>query len=169
MKELTQARLKELLHYEPTTGVFTRLVGTSHNAKAGSIAGGVSHGGRYRIISVRAKLYYAHRLAWLYIFGVWPKIQVDHANGDRRDNRLCNLREATRRENSWNVGLRRDNTSGFRGVSWHRQKARWCARIWVRGRCKCLGYFHTPEAASTVYEAEATNLFGKFKYNQQHD
>ncbi|MCK9994454.1 MAG: hypothetical protein Dbin4_02974, partial [Alphaproteobacteria bacterium] len=101
MAELTQSRLKELLHYDPDTGVFTRRVQTSSNARVGDVAGCL-HPEGYRHIQIDGKRYAAHRLAWLYMTGEWPTNQLDHLNGVRDDNRWGNLREATHGQNQQN-------------------------------------------------------------------
>jgi hypothetical protein len=162
MIPLTQAELQEYLHYNPLTGVFIWLEALSRNMPPGDIAGTNNHRG-YRIISIYGRKYQAHRLAWLYTHGTWPKDQIDHINGNGLDNRIANLREATAHQNSSNVKLPKDNTSHFRGVVWHRRVKKWQAQISVRGVTKYLGCFPTPEAASAVYEAKATEIFGEFK------
>lgn len=110
---LTQARLKELLHYDPETGVWTRLVATSNSIRIGDVAGGVNHG--YVRISVDGRKYSAHRLAFLYQTGAWPSAEVDHWNLDKADNSWGNLRGATRSQNIANTSTRINNairTSG---------------------------------------------------------
>ena len=147
---LTQENLKKMLHYDTDTGVFTRLVRTSSRTKIGDIAGYLKSDG-YRLIMVDGKNYYAHRLAFFYMTGDWPVADIDHRNGVRDDNRWDNLREATRTENHQNRVMRSDNTSGFIGVDWHRQRGKWRAEIAVAGRRKSLGYFPTPEEAHAAY------------------
>ena len=117
MIELNQSRLKELLAYDPDTGVFTRLVKSNRNVRIGAVAGTCDSKG-YGQISVDGKLYRAHRLAWLWMTGAWPVAQLDHRNGVRHDNRWENLREATNGENNQNAAIRSNNTSGFMGVCW---------------------------------------------------
>lgn len=103
----------------------------------------------------------AHRLAWFYAYGVWPQDQIDHRNGIRSDNRICNLREATNSLNKANERRRTDNTSGFKGVH-RRENGRWRARIGVGNRRLALGDFDTPEAAHTAYCQAAAQHFGEF-------
>lgn len=160
--DLTQSQLKEHLCYDPDTGVFTRLVATTNCIQVGEAAG--CHDGEgYRLINVRGYLYKAHRLAWLYVNGVWPEGMVDHENGVRDDNRLCNLRLATPGESQRNRGTPKHNTSGYKGVSWHKWSQRWRAQIGSNGRSIDLGRFDTPEEARQAYEAAATARFGAFK------
>jgi HNH endonuclease len=93
--KLTAERLRERLHYDAETGVFTRRVGSS-NARAGDVAGSV-HSTGYVRISIDGGKYTAHCLAWFYVHGVWPSDQIDHINRNRSDNRIANLRERRHR------------------------------------------------------------------------
>lgn len=152
---LTQARLKELLHYNPDTGVFTRLVATSNFIKVGDIAG-ASHNRGYICISVHSKPYLAHRLAWLYMTGQFPSKQIDHVNGVRNDNRFINLRQCTQYENDQNRVSRKNTTSKYIGVSWNNERRKWRATININGKQKHLGRFETEEEALSAYiEAKA--------------
>jgi hypothetical protein len=146
---LTQSRLKELLHYDPETGLFTWLVSTSNCVKVGDVAGSVSHG--YRIIKIDGKKYGAHRLAFLYITGNLPENDTDHINGIRDDNRWCNLREATRAENMQNKAPYKAGTSKYPGVYWHKQRQKWVAQITINGKQKHIGLFETEEEAYSAY------------------
>ena len=160
-QELTQDSLKAMLHYDPETGIFTRLQATAHRIKVGDVAGCVgSHG--YITFVVNSKRYLAHRLAWFYVYGKFPSKDIDHVNGIKTDNRLCNLRAATRSENLKNKGITIQNTSGFKGVSWAKANQKWLAKCDVNGVQKNLGYFQTPEAASKVYNDFAKANHGDF-------
>lgn len=164
---LTVAYARSRLNYNAETGVFTwktRPGSDRHtrtwNAKyAGTIAGSFDGWG-YRKIKIDGAFYRAHRLAWLIVHGIWPRGDIDHVNGTRDDNRLVNLREATPSENNQNQRLRRDNTSGFRGVTADpgRRSRTWKAEIRIDGRARNLGRFVTPDAASRAYEAAADVL-----------
>ena len=146
---LTQERLKERLHYNPETGVFTRVKTVRNAVKVGDVAGTIDHYG-YRKIQIGGKIYSAHRLAWLYVHGVWPANQIDHINGTRDDNCFANLREATIGENQHNRrNARSDNKSGFLGVSPDYGKYR--AQIGHHGKKIYLGAFLTPELAHSAY------------------
>lgn len=158
-KKISQGRLKELLHYDPDTGVFTWKIATSNRVKPGNIAGSKGPDGYIRIM-VDSRLYLAHRLAWVYLYGVWPDKELDHINGKRSDNWRSNLREATRAENRQNSIVRPDNTVGFLGVSPDRSKYR--AQIGVDGAIIKLGRFDTPEQAHQAYLA-AKAKFHKFQ------
>lgn len=150
--ELTAARLRELLHYEPETGVFTRAMHRGGGRKVGDVAGSLDKKG-YRVIAIDGRAYKAHRLAWLYMTDRWPAEQIDHRNRQRADNRWRNLREADNAQNQQNIGLRSNNSSGFHGVSWHRGQSKWCARITVDKRLRSIGYFRDPSEAGAAYAA----------------
>jgi hypothetical protein len=159
---LTQEELKEQLHYNPETGIFTRLVSNSNRVKTGSIAGGVDKSTGYIRISVNGKLHYAHRLAFLFMDGKFPLEQVDHANGVCDDNRWLNIRHASCSENLRNVGLRADNTSGYRGVSFYKARGKYEAYCNTGGKRTKLGYHDTAESAYEAYKAFAKLSHGKF-------
>lgn len=158
----TQARLKELLHYEPDTGHFTRLVRRGGTANAGSKAGSLNRHG-YVLIVVDGHRYAAHRLAFLYMTGAMPPEFVDHINQIKDDNRWENLRLASRAENSANTGLRVDNKSGYRGVFWLARLGKWRASGRNRaGKSVHLGLFESPEDAAAVALEWRRQLFGEF-------
>ncbi len=153
---LTQSRLKELLRYDPDTGVFTWAV-RRHGVRIGDVAGGVDFYG-YLCIKIDGRLYKAHRLAWLYVYGKWPADQMDHINGVCDDNRLRNLREATHAQNEQNRALNANNVSGYPGVSWHKRDRKWQSQIGFEGRGKHLGYFDDPESAYAAYLSAKAKL-----------
>jgi hypothetical protein len=158
---VTAERLREVLAYEPATGVFTWLVRTTNSVKVGDVAGCVNKGG-YVHITIDGCCYLAHRLAWLYMSGEWPVDDLDHINGDRADNRICNLRDATESQNIANSRMQVNNKSGFKGVSWHKYARKWCACIGLNGKVKHLGYFDSPEGAFMEYCFAAWRNFGDF-------
>lgn len=158
---VTQKRLKQLLSYDPKTGLFTRLVGRrGPNARAGDVAG-CDNGQGYIRIYVDGKPYKGHRLAWLYMTGEWVP-EVDHENTDRSDNRWDNLREATRAQNRTNCGPYKNCTSGLKGVSFYKRTGKWKAQIQSGGKKVGLGYFVTKEAAHAAYVSAAHELHGEF-------
>ncbi len=141
---ITQEILKQHLSYDKSSGIFTRL-------KNGKIAGTIKTNG-YRGIYVHDKIYFAHRLAWLYIHGEFPQDQIDHINRNRDDNKLNNLRVVTNSANACN----KENPQGsnpYLGVTKkkRRNKYKWCARIKFDGKDKHLGYFDTAEEARNIY------------------
>jgi hypothetical protein len=156
---ITAERLRELLHYDPDTGVLTWLVSTGNRVRIGDAAGYARSDG-YRGIKVGGQRFLVHRLAWLYVHGEFPSADIDHINGIPDDNRLANLRLAT---NSQNMGNRRknaNNRSGFKGVFSDRGK--WRAQIKVSGCRHYLGLFDTPADAHAAYLRAAEKHFGQF-------
>lgn len=158
---LTQERLKELLHYDPETGVFTWKVGRG-GIRKGQPAGTLA--GDYIQISVDRQLIRAHRLAWLYMTGAFPKHNVDHENTIGTDNCWTNLRAATHAENGLNRGAQSNNSSGAKNVSRHSGGA-WVARIQVGGTYKHLGSFPTIIAAAEAAAAARRQHHGEFANN----
>jgi hypothetical protein len=153
MSKLTQARLHEVLRYAKTTGTFTWRVTRGAKAPAGSVAG-TPHKRGYVALMVDQKLYLAHRLAWLYVYGSWPIGTIDHINGVKDDNRISNLRDVSIQANLHNQTLPyRSNVSGLRGVSFEARSNKWYARIRVAGKNLMLGYFRTAEEAHAAYVA----------------
>lgn len=160
--ELTQARLKELLHYDPGTGVFTWRF-SRRRVKRRDVAGS-DNGSGYISIAIDGGRYRAHRLAWLYMTGKWPNGDVDHVNRCRSDNRWENLREATRSQNCANRPLAAENTSGARGVSWSKRDEKWRAEIRVNGKIRYLGVYSDIGDAAAAYSSAAEKAFGEFVY-----
>ncbi len=126
----------------------------------GAIAGVLSRG--KRLIRIDGGSYHAGAIAWLIKTGRWPHERIDFKNGDRTDLRWSNLREATASQAAANKPIRRDNASGFKGVSWSRIHRKWVAEIQVEGERHSLGYFDDPEAAHTAYWRAAQKYFGEF-------
>jgi hypothetical protein len=158
---LTQDRVKDLLHYCPKTGIFARLV-TCGGQLPGSIPGRINSNG-YRDISIDGRRYMAHRLAWFYVYGFYPRSEIDHINRIKSDNRIANLRLASRKQNCENVGKRQSNTSGITGVDLRYGK--WRVRINHYGKSIFIGSFNTLEdaylariAAQNRFHAYAPNL-----------
>lgn len=148
MSDLDSTRLRELLNYDPTTGLFTWRIGRKgRSTKAGTPAGR-RHMRGYMWIGIDGGRYMAHRLAWLYVHDVWPPQQIDHRNGDRADNHLANLRLATPTENLQNK-RRPQGGNPYLGV--RRSHNKWQASIYVAKKFIHLGMFDTPEAARDAY------------------
>lgn len=149
-----------ILRYEPETGLFYWKQRRS-NVQAGSKAGTTGVKG-YVVFGMFNRIHRAHRVAWLLSTGAWPHNQIDHINGDRGDNRLSNLREASDSTNHMNIGQRADNKSGFKGVSFHRPTGKWIAQITGNKTGRYLGLYLTKEAAYEAYCAAAATLHGEF-------
>lgn len=144
---LTHNELRSQLHYDPETGIFTRIGQNAHkNCRLGRTLGWKAKNGYIMVNNGRKGKYYAHRLAWFYTYGVWPK-EIDHINRVTTDNRIANLREVTRSRNNHNAPPNRKNTSGCRGVGFNKLRSKWYARIHVNKKLFCLGNFATREAA----------------------
>lgn len=152
---LTLDRLRELLDYDPATGVFTwkaKHVSRSNRMKIGQPAGCLGVQG-YIVVGVAGHTYRAHRLAWFYVHGEWPRRVIDHRNGNRADNRIENLRDVSVTDNNRNVHAARvTSTSGLLGA--YKSGKRWMAQLRVDGRQKHLGTFDTPQEAHERYLAE---------------
>lgn len=158
---VSSTRIRELLTYDPADGLFRWRESVGSRARAGDVAGSTDATGYVQIVLDGVK-YFAHRLVWLHQFGDWPSDQIDHVNGLRSDNRLCNLRNATRSQNLANQGPRKDNSSGFKGVSFSARKAKWRAYIRQGGKQCHLGYFHSSDEAHVAYSRAAVATFGDF-------
>ena len=142
-------RVLELLDYDASTGVFVWKVST-RNTKPNTVAGHVCTVHGYRLIGIDRRVYGAHRLAWLVTHGRWPDGAIDHVNGDRCDNRIANLREATASENLQNQEHPRGRNPHL-GVSWQKSRNKWRADICVNGLQKLLGRFDTQAEAKAAY------------------
>lgn len=155
---ISQKELQSLMSYNPETGVFTRAM------KNGEVRVlGFNFGAGYTGIAINRKPNYAHRLAWVYMNGDIPKgSEIDHINNDKKDNRICNLRLATRSENQGNVKLRSSNTSGYKGVYFNKRNSMWTAQIMRKGKRFNLGSFSTPKEAHEAYVKASVELFGEY-------
>lgn len=146
--ELSAERLRELIYYDPETGEFMwRNAGT------------VNEDG-YVQINIDGKTYYGQRLATLYMTGEWPEGIVDHDNRDRSNNSWGNLKPSDASRNAMNSGLYSTNTSGVRGVCWHKKRQKWHAKIDVRGTRIHLGYYDSIDEAKTARDAALEKYHG---------
>lgn len=146
---LTAGRLRELVDYNPLTGVFTRRQVIGKVGVVGEVIGHANRQGRIEV-SVEGKIYLAHRLAWLHVTGQWPKHEIDHKDGNPANNVFENLRDVTGRENKMNIRNARSNSiTGILGVRKHHNK--WQAIITVDGEIIFLGSYGTPEQAHQAY------------------
>jgi hypothetical protein len=171
-KQITSLYLKEILDYNPKTGDFiwkNRPIDHFNTEKgfktfntrfSGKNAGCIVNG--YVVIRINNNLYKAHRLAWLYTHGNWPQDQIDHINGDRKDNRIENLRQCSMSQNQWNEKLSINNASGYKGVRFHKASNKYGAQIGHNNKQIHLGLYTTPEEAHAAYCAKAAELFGEY-------
>ncbi len=152
---MNQSELRRQLHYDPNTGIFTRLVSTNKKIRIGDVAGSLNNSTGYIGIQVNGQIYQAHRLAYLYMEGYFPEYQVDHKNGVRDDNRWENLRHTTQSCNMQNQTIRSNNLSGFTGVSWNNRRQKWYSQIKVLNRNVFIGCYDDPlEAALARFTFE---------------
>jgi len=158
---ITQSRLKDLLSYNPETGLFTWRPDCGIKKMAGKPAG-TTHPTGYRHILADGVSYRAHRLAWLYVHGMDPPHDIDHINSMKADNRIINLRLATRGQGQANKKRGICNTSGFKGVSKEHRANRWRAQISHEGMKRYLGSFRTPKEAHAAYCTAADKYHKEF-------
>jgi len=156
--------LRRLFSYDPETGILTRKISTSSNARAGDEAGGLDKDG-YKTLRVCGKKYQAHRICYAIYHGVDPHpMQIDHINHDRSDNRIENMRLVSHQENGKNQSKYANNTSGVTGVDWNKRNNKWRARIKLNSKLKDLGYFtNKADAISARRAAEK-----KYGYHENH-
>lgn len=153
--------LYSILDYDENTGIFTNKVFRGGSASIGTIAGYLDNSGYVRV-RIKGKLVQAHRLAWFYVHAKWPTELIDHIDGAKNNNSIKNLREATESQNKYNSTIRKDNTTGYKGVSFDKSKGKFVAYIQINGKPKRLGCFSTAEEAGSIYLKEATKLHGEF-------
>jgi len=162
---LTADLLRTLLHYDPLTGVFTwharvdDRIGWNRQF-AGKVAGTNQDG--YIVIKLLYNKFSAHRLAWLYMTGSWPEGEIDHKDLDKTNNAIDNLRLATRFQNARNMPVLPQNTSGYPGVAFYKDRGKWGAYIKAGGKRKSLGFFDRKEDAIAARVRATEELHGEF-------
>jgi hypothetical protein len=154
---LLKEKLRSILDYNQDTGVFVWRIAKRGLSK-GSIAGN-TRPDQYRRIVIDGKCYYAHRLAWMHVYGYFPKNQIDHINRNPNDNRITNLRLATQKQNLENTSKSQKNTSGFKGVSWIKKTGKFRAFITHNQKYHHLGVFDTAIEAKNAYAKAAQKIF----------
>lgn len=170
MSELTQARLKELLDYDPHLGVFSwrkrnvrsefSRTDNSWNSRYANKPAGHIYGDRERLrISIDKKRYLAHRLAWLWMTGKWPIKEIDHIDLDSLNNKWNNLREATHSQNAMN---RRGRGRFGKGIAFHSPSGLYQVRVHANNKCHTIGYFEELKDANSAYASAAKKLHGQF-------
>lgn len=173
--ELTKKYVRECFDYSPDTGILEWVDRPRHHFKSdsywrrcnaqwsGKEAANIAVNG-YKRVNINGTVHLVHRIIWLYVFGAWP-VGIDHINGDRADNRMANLREATHEINSRNLRLFVTNTSGVAGVSFDKQRGKWHAYIGVGDNArKTLGHFASKEEAAAARQG-AERVLG---YHENH-
>lgn len=173
------AELRKLLRYEAATGrLFWRqrtvdmFAAGGQDAKracaiwnkrfAGKEAFIYTNDAGYKIGSIYNRRHRAHRVIWALVTGKWPLAEIDHINCNPSDNRIVNIREATKAQNQRNQGIRKSNSSGYKGVSWHKQTGKWRALIWMNRKRTSLGLHDTPEKAHAAYCNAAAKMHQEF-------
>jgi hypothetical protein len=157
MNHINSTLLREILKYDPDIGIFTWNKKICKRTVIGKPAGCLRNG--YITINILGKRYQAHRLALIYVYGNCDSKDVDHINGIKNDNRISNLRLATRSENKQNqISKQPNNKSGYTGVDWHKATKLWRATITTMRKQKHLGLFKTPEEAYATYVAAKRQL-----------
>lgn len=168
MKEITQERLKELLSYDPITGIFKRLKQINYKINPDKIVGSINDG--YLIVKLDNKFYRLHRLAWLYAHGRFPENDIDHIDGDKQNNKLENLREANNSENGRNKPKFKKNKSGHKGVCWIEKSQKWRASIALGNKkTKHIGLYENLEDAVEAFTLKAIELHGEFAHKEVRD
>jgi len=150
---ITQEYLKSIITYNPDTGIFVR--------KNGRIPKYVGKNG-YMQISIQYKKYYLHRLAWLYMYGFMPEKEIDHINGNKSDNRICNLREATRTQNRHNTKVSKRNKSGHKNISLHTTSKLWRVVMYKNGTTVVNKYFKEIDDAIDFSKKMRKEIYGNF-------
>lgn len=159
MSVFSHSTLLDTLDYNPTTGDFTWKKLTSRRVKIGDVAGyKTTHG--YYSLTLWGKKYYAHILAWFYVYGVWPVQLIDHEDTNKSNNRISNLRLASNSQNAQNLQPHKDSSLGLKGV--RKLRKRFNARICINGITNHLGTFDTPVGAAQAYDFAAVQHFGQF-------
>lgn len=170
-KDLTAEFVRSIFDYNPETGIFLwkhrfeicKCVINWNKKHAGREAGRTTRSG-YREVNINNNFYMVHRLIWLHATGEWPKNEIDHINVNKLDNRLINLREATRTQNTYNRIIKKGNNTGFRGVRFRDdvKKKQFAVCIGFKGRTINLGYYKTAEEAHEVYKKAVKKYHGEF-------
>lgn len=157
---LTVNQLREVLSYNPNTGLFFWLKRTARRTQVGELAGYLTNG--YIRIKLYGIVYQAHQLAWLHYYGEWAGSDIDHKDTIRSHNWITNLRRATASQNIANSNLSLANSTGFKGVDYHSITGKYRARLTINRKQLHLGEFDTREEAAAAYKKAAKEMFGEF-------
>lgn len=171
--------VRDLLDYDPDTGIFTwknrprhlfqdqRSWATWNSRFSGKRAGSRTLNG-YWFIAIHSRFHFSHRLAWAHVHEAWPREQIDHINGNREDNRIANLREATAAENQQNICLQKNSSSGIKGVNYDKRRGKWIVWIGVNKKSMYCGGYESKEEAAEVARKVREQVHGAFT-NHGHD
>lgn len=173
---MTQDRLKELLYYDPETGIFRWKINRGGKVKVGGKAGFYKED-EYSVIGVDHKTYLSHRLVFLYMEGYFPENDIDHINRIKDDNRWCNLREVSHQCNMRNCKLQSNNISGVTGVNYHKGICKWRSIITINDKQIHLGYYKNfYDAVKARWQAEVKYEFpncnttsSAYEYLKEHN
>jgi len=158
---MTKELLQELFYYE--NGFLFNKVKRSSNAMPNTLAGTLPNNSDYRRVSISNKIYLEHRVIWIYFNGLIPKgMFIDHINQNKKDNTIENLRLCTRSENQYNRGAYKNNSSGYKGVSFNKSLNKYSAQMRINNVKKHLGYFDSAELAKRAYDNMANDIQGQF-------
>ena len=164
-EKLTAEYVRSILDYDPETGIFVwkvRDIEGSWNSNWAGTEAGYSRKDGYLVISFKGKIWYAHRLAWLIMTGEMPESEIDHEDTNPKNCKWKNLRIATPIQNNANKGKNKNNTSGFKGVFFSKEKNKWMGQLKHNGKSYWCGYHDSPEAAHSAYVKKSNELNGEF-------
>ncbi len=152
-------RARKFIEYVPETGMFRR----KRNVIAGNsmTQGAEDHRGYLRVC-VAGKTVLAHRLAWLLFYGEWPLFEIDHANGNKKDNRICNIRMCSHQQNNHNQKIRSTNKSGIKGVHFNARASKWQGQVCLNYKIHHVGLFDDLHDAERAVKAKREELHGAF-------
>jgi len=160
MDDLTQKTVRELFYYNPNTGILTNKIQRGSRGKVGIAAGSINMCG-YLKLSINGKFYQNHRIIYLWWHGYTPKM-IDHVDNIKTNNLIDNLRECTISQNGWNSKISSDNTSGVKGVTWHKGVKKWQAQIQFNKKSLYLGVFNNIELAELAVQNKRSEIHGEF-------
>lgn len=161
-RNVTADKLREILSYDPETGLFRWRISPSANVVVGANAGTLNRASNRHYITINNVMHRRSRLAWLYVHGEWPRFVIDHINSNPQDDRIANLRDVTSTLNAQNTQRpKKNNKYGFRGVE-RRRTGRYSAYIRIDGKKKYLGMFDTPSEAEQAYVSAKRSLHHGF-------
>lgn len=153
--------IRDYLGYNEITGNLYWIKKPNSRINIETIAGTLHKEG-YLKIGFRRKIYLAHRIAWFIKTGEQPNEIIDHKDTNKTNNKWENLRKATKSQNEHNTQKQKNNTSGYKGVSWHKPSNKWAANIRLNTKLHHLGYYLSPEEAHAAYCTASVKLHGEF-------